>query len=69
MGHSRHRFERHLDHLVHSGAGRGGDQADAAGIVFAMGIEGSSSLGGGVSRVLTATGRVDPLPIGGHGAS
>ena len=50
--------------------GRGGDEADPAGIVLPGGVEGCSCNGRGVSSVeATGTGRVDPLPIGGHGAS
>jgi hypothetical protein len=70
MRHPGHRLEGHLDHLMGAHSGGGGDKADAACIVFAGRIEGRSRESGGVSRVvLTGTGRVDPLPIGGHGAS
>jgi hypothetical protein len=52
-----------------AGAGCGGYEADAAGIVLTSGIEGSCCPSGGVSSVvLTRTGRVDPLPSG-HGYS
>jgi hypothetical protein len=51
-------------------AGCSGDEPDAAGIVLTGGIEGSCCPSGGMSSlVLTGTGRVDPLPIGGHGVS
>jgi hypothetical protein len=70
MGHARHGLECHGNHLVVAMARCGGDKADAAGVVLASGIEGGPCKGRGVSGIeLTGTGRVDPLPIGGHGAS
>jgi hypothetical protein len=49
---------------------RGGDEADAAGIVLAGCVERCCRGSSGVSSLMLAgTGRVDPLPIGGHGVS
>jgi hypothetical protein len=70
VGYSRHRLERHLHHFMTAGACGGGDEADSAGIVLPGGVEGCSCDGCGVSSIeVIGTGRVDPLPIGGHGAS
>jgi hypothetical protein len=70
VGNPRHRLEGHLHDLVGASSGGGGDEADTTGVMFATGIEGRSCDGCGVSSVeATGTGRVDPLPIGGHGAS
>ena len=63
-------LDRHGDYFMGAGAIRGGDETDAAGIVLAGCIERCCRGSGGVSSVmLTGTGRVDPLPIGGHGVS
>jgi hypothetical protein len=70
MGHPSHRLERHGHDFVRAGSRSVGDEADTAGVVLACGVEGGPRKTGGVSGiVLTGTGRVDPLPIGGHGAS
>jgi hypothetical protein len=70
MGHPGHRLERHRHHFVGTVPRRIGDEADAAGIVLPSGIEERPRYGSRVSGiVLTGTGRVDPLPIGGHGVS
>jgi hypothetical protein len=51
-------------------AGCRGYEPYAARIMLTGGIEGGCCTSGGVSSVvLTGTGRVDPLPIGGHGVS
>jgi hypothetical protein len=51
-------------------AGGRGYKAYTAGIVLTSRIEGGCCTSGGVSSImLTRTGRVDPLPIGGHGVS
>jgi hypothetical protein len=53
-----------------AGTVRGGNEADAAGIVLAGCVERCSRRSRGVSSLMLAgTGRVDPLPIGGHGVS
>jgi hypothetical protein len=70
MGHPGHGLERHGHDFMSAGTRRVGDKADTAGIVLAGGVERGPRKTGGVSGiVLTGTGRVDPLPIGGHGAS
>ena len=70
MGHPSHGLECHGHDFMRAGPRSGGDKADTAGIVLACGVEGCPRKTGGVSGiVLTGTGRVDPLPIGGHGAS
>jgi hypothetical protein len=47
-----------------------GYKAHAARIVVTSGVEGGCCASGGVSSVmLTGTGRVDPLPSGGHDVS
>ena len=62
--------ERHRDDLVGADARGVGDEADAAGVVLTRGVERLGGGGRGVSGVgRTGTGRVDPLPKGGHGAS
>jgi hypothetical protein len=68
--HPGHGFDGHGDHLMAANAGGGGYEADAARVVLTGRIERGCCAGGGVSSVmLTGTGRVDPLPIGGHGVS
>jgi hypothetical protein len=68
--HSRHGLDGHGHDFMTAHPGRRGDKPYTAGIVFTGCIEGGSRRGGGVSPVmLTGTGRVDPLPIGGHGVS
>jgi hypothetical protein len=70
LGHASHGLERHRHDFMSAGTRSVGDEADTAGIVLACGVEGGPRKTGGVSGiVLTGTGRVDPLPIGGHGAS
>jgi hypothetical protein len=70
MGHTRHRFQGHAEHLVRPSAAGLSDKADAAGVTLAAGIELARRVERRVARVvLTGTGRVDPLPSGGHGAS
>jgi hypothetical protein len=63
-------LHRHRDDFMSAPAIRGGHEADPAGIVLASGIERCGRRRGGVSSgMLAGTGRVDPLPIGGHGVS
>ena len=70
VGNSGRGLHRHGDYFMSSRTIRGGDKANAARIVLASGIEGCCRGSGGVSSVmLVGTGRVDPLPIGGHGVS
>jgi hypothetical protein len=68
--HARDGLDRHGNHFVAADTGRGGDEAYAARVVLTGCIEGVRRRSGGMSPVvLTGTGRVDPLPIGGHGVS
>ena len=68
--HARGRLDGHRDDRMGSPSGGIGDEADTAGIVLSSCIEGGCCGGCGVSPVVLAgTGRVDPLPIGGHGVS
>jgi hypothetical protein len=70
MRHSGGSLYRHGDDFMTASAIRGGYEADAARIVLAGGIERCCRGCRGVSSVMLAgTGRVDPLPIGGHGIS
>jgi hypothetical protein len=62
-------LDRHGNDFMTPKAICGGDEAYAAGIVLASGIERCCRRSGGVSSVMAGTGRVDPLPIGGHGVS
>ncbi len=68
--HARRGLDGHGDDFMGAPSGGIGDEADAAGIVLSGGIEGGCCCCCGVSPVVLAgTGRVDPLPIGGHGVS
>jgi hypothetical protein len=68
--HARGGLDRHGDYFMAPNTGSRGDEAYAARIVLTGCIEGCRRRSGGMSPVvLTGTGRVDPLPIGGHGVS
>jgi hypothetical protein len=62
--------QSHLDDFMGACTRGGGNEAHSACVVFARGVERFVSRRGAVSQgMLAGTGRVDPLPIGGHGVS
>ena len=70
VGHSGGGLYRHGDYVMSARAICRGDEADTARIVLAGGVERRCCGSSGVSSLMLAgTGRVDPLPIGGHGVS